>query len=224
MKDKYKNIPLPSYTKGEEILNTATHAAGLILCGFIAARCLAPAIGNGDPLRVACAALYLFGTAATFLISALYHAFPVGGAKRVLRLFDHCAVFFAVAGTATGTAPAVVDTVGRFPAILMLVCAWVGALAGLACTLVDMEKTKAVRMGLYIGTAAVCAVCGGGAYKVLPKGAFYAFLAGSACLLTGAALMGLGKKRKYFHCLFHVCIVAGLCVYYSAIAEYCYPY
>ena len=45
--------------------------------------------------------LYLLGTAATFVISTLYHGARPGEAKRFLRLLDHCAVFFAVAGTAT---------------------------------------------------------------------------------------------------------------------------
>ena len=224
MMRKYADIPLVEYERDEEILNTLTHAAGLVLCGFIAVNCLAPAVRAVDTMRVVCASLYLLGTALTFLISTAYHAARPGYGKRVLRLCDHCAIFFAVAGTATGTVPAVVDTVGKGPAITMIVCAWAGAVAGLVCALADFEKTKTARMALYIATAAVCAVAGGGAYKTLPKGAFRALLLGSAFLLTGAALMGLGKKRKYFHCLFHVFIDAGLTVYFIALAEYCYKF
>ena len=33
---KYADIPLVEYDRDEEILNTLTHAAGLVLCGFIA--------------------------------------------------------------------------------------------------------------------------------------------------------------------------------------------
>ena len=222
MMKRHKNIPLVEYEKGEEFLNTLTHAAGLVLCGLIAAHCLVPAVRAADTMRAVCASLYLAGTALTFLISTAYHAAKPGAGKRTLRLADHCAIFFAVAGTATGTVPAVIDTVGLAPAVAMIVCAWGGAVAGLVCALADFEKTKAVRMILYIATAAVCAVCGGGAFKVLPKGAFRALLLGGALLLTGAALMGLGKKRRYFHCLFHVFIDAGLTVYYIAIAAYCY--
>ena len=100
-------IPLVSYTKGEEILNTLTHAAGLILCGFIVSRCAVPAFSSGQALRIVCSLLYLTGTEATFVVSALYHGVKPGPAKRTLRLLDHCVIFFAVAGTATGCVPAV---------------------------------------------------------------------------------------------------------------------
>ena len=215
-------IPLVSYTKGEEILNTLTHAAGLILCGFIVSRCAVPAFSSGQALRIVCSLLYLTGTAATFVFSALYHGVKPGPAKRTLRLLDHCVIFFAVAGTATGCVPAVYDTVGIVPSVVMIAAAWLGVITGLALTLKDFEGTRGAQMAVYIVTGAVCAVSGGGAYKHLPKAAFYALLGGSAFLLTGAVLCGVGKKVKYIHPVFHVFIDAGLTVYFLGISAYCY--
>lgn len=215
-------IPLVPYTKGEEILNTLTHAAGLILCGFIVSRCVAPAFSSGQALRIVCSLLYLFGTAATFIVSALYHGVKPGPAKRTLRLLDHCAIFFAVAGTATGCVPAVYDTVGAVPSVVMTAAAWAGVITGLALTLKDFEGTRGRQMAVYIVTGAVCAVSGGGAYKHLPKAAFYALLGGSAFLLTGAVLCGVGRKVKYVHPVFHLFIDAGLTVYFLGISAFCY--
>ena len=217
-----QTIPLVAYTKGEEILNTLTHAAGLILCGFIVSRCVVPAFTSGQALRIVCSLLYLLGTAATFVISALYHGVKPGNAKRTLRLLDHCVIFFAVAGTATGCVPAVYDTVGPVPSVVMIAAAWTGVTAGLVLTLRDFEGTRGWQMAAYIVTGAVCAVSGGGAYKHLPKAAFYALLGGSAFLLTGAVLCGVGKKVKYIHPLFHLFIDAGLTVYFLGISAYCY--
>ena len=217
-----KTVSLVSYTKEEELLNVITHAAGLALCALIVARCVRPAFAAGDGMRIVCSLLYLFGTAATFVVSALYHGVKPGPAKRFLRLLDHCAVFFAVAGTATGCVPAVYDTVGIVPSVVMIAAAWGGAAAGLAMTLWDFERSRAARMAAYIVTGFVCAVSGGGAYKHLPKAAFYALLGGSALLLTGAVLCGVGKKVKYIHPVFHVFIDAGLTVYFLGISAYCY--
>lgn len=215
-------IPLVSYTKGEEILNTLTHAAGLVLCGFIVSRCVVPAFSSGQALRVVCSLLYLLGTAATFVISALYHGVKPGPAKRTLRLLDHCVIFFAVAGTATGCVPAVYDTVGIVPSVIMIAAAWIGVTVGLILTLKDFEGTRGAQMATYIVTGFVCAVSGGGAYKHLPKAAFYALLGGSAFLLTGAVLCGVGKRVKYIHPVFHLFIDAGLTVYFLGISAYCY--
>ena len=215
-------VSLVSYTKGEEILNTLTHAAGLILCGFIVSRCVVPAFAGGQALSVVCSLLYLLGTAATFIISALYHGTKPGLAKRTLRLLDHCVIFFAVAGTATGCVPAVYATVGIVPSVVMAAAAWTGVTVGLILTLKDFEGTRGRQMAIYIVTGLVCAVSGGGAYKHLPKAAFYALLGGSALLLTGAALCGIGKKVKYIHPVFHLFIDAGLTVYFLGISAYCY--
>lgn len=217
-----EKIPLVSYTRGEEIANVVTHAAGLALSCAILVRCVKPSVLSGDSLRIACAALYFLGTTLTFVTSVLYHAFPQGGAKRTLRLLDYCMIFFAVAGTATGCVPAVYDTVGLWPGVVMIAAGWGGAVLGLVFTLRDFSGTRALRMTTYIVTAAVCAVSGGGAYRHLPKGAFLALLGGSALLLLGAALCGVGKKVRYVHAVFHVLIDAGLAVYFAGISAYCY--
>lgn len=217
----WEEIELVNYTKTEEILHTVTHAAGLILCGFIVANCLIPAIQSRDTLRIVCASLYLFGTTIMFLTSALYHGVKPSKAKKVLRLLDHCMIFFAVAGTATGCVPAVYETIGNTPAVLLAVFAWVGALSGLVLTFFAFNKTRGLQMALYIGTAIVCAIAGGKAFTILPRGAFYHLLIGGVCLLVGAVLYGVGKKKRYVHAVFHVFIDIGLTIFFLGINKYC---
>ena len=218
----WEQITLVNYTKTEEILHTVTHAAGLILSGFIVALCLVPAVRAYDTLRIVCASLYLFGTTIMFLTSALYHGTRPSNRKKLLRLLDHCMIFFAVAGTATGCVPPVYALVGPGAAIALAVCAWFGALSGLCLTFFSFEKTKALQMALYIGTALCCAVAGGKAFTVLPRGAFFCLLLGGFFLLTGAALYGVGKRRRYFHAVFHVFIDIGLTVFFVGIQKYCF--
>lgn len=218
-----KQISTVDYTKGEELCNVLTHIMGLAISFCILQGCLIPALSVGTWLPVVTASLYLFGTTAMFLTSVLYHAAKKQtAAKARLRVLDHCMIFFAVAGTATGCVPAVYDTVGLPPAVLMIVCAWAGALGGLILTLFFFERTGKARMILYIATAAVCAGCGAGAYFRLPAGAFAAFATGSTLLLVGAVFLRLGKKVRYLHTVFHVLILAGLFVYYLGISAYCY--
>ncbi len=216
-------IELVPYTKTEEALHTATHAAGLILSVLIVVCCLIPSIKNKDTLRIVCAALYLFGTTVMFLTSALYHGTKPSTRKKVLRLLDHCMIFFAVAGTATGCVPPVYELVGPAAAITLAVCAWFGALSGLLLTFFSFEKTKGLQMALYIGTGVACAIAGGKAFTVLPRGAFFCLLGGGSCLLFGAVLYGIGKRRRYFHAVFHVFIDIGLSIFFYGIQAYCFP-
>ncbi|MBQ7638613.1 MAG: hemolysin III family protein [Clostridia bacterium] len=217
-----ESISLVGYTKKEELINSSSHILGALLSCGILFTCFIPSARRGDNIRIICSFLYFFGTFIMFVASALYHGIKPGKTKKTLRLFDHCMIFFAVAGTSTGCVPAVYDTVGKTAAILMAAAAWTGAVSGLIMTLVSFEKTKTARMICYILTAAVCAAVGGKAYTVLPHGAFFAFLGGSAFLITGIIIYGLGRKRRYFHSVFHFFILGGLIVYYLGIETYCF--
>ena len=157
-----------------------------------------------------------------FLTSVLYHAATNPERKKLLRLLDHCMIFFAVAGTATGCVPTVSETAGKTAAILMAAFAWAGALSGLLLTFFSFKKTRGLQMGLYIGTSLACAIAGGKAFKILPKDAFYYLLSGGAFLLTGAALYGIGKKKRYVHAVFHVFIDIGLTVFFLGIKKHCF--
>ena len=219
---KIEEIRIVEYTKKEEIVNCVSHALGLGLSALIAVSCVVPAFAAKDVLREICALFYLFGTTATFITSVLYHAAKPGKRKQFLRVLDHCMIFFAVAGTSVGCVPAVYDRVSRFAAVCMLSAAVVGACAGLVVTLAGFEKLKAVKMAIYILTALICAVCGAKAYFVLPIGAFLAFLGGSSLLIAGIIIYGLGRKRRYYHSVFHFFILGGLFVYWLGISEYCF--
>lgn len=218
----WEAVSLVEYTEKEEIMHTVTHAAGLILSGCIAAYCLIPSIISGDAFHIVCASLYLFGTTVMFLTSVLYHAARNPERKKVLRLLDHCMIFFAVAGTATGCVPTVSETAGATAAVLMAVFAWTGAVSGLFLTFFSFGKTKGIQMALYIGTSLACAAAGGKAFKVLPKDAFYYLLTGGTFLLLGAGLYGIGKKKRYIHAAFHIFIDIGLTVFFLGIKKHCF--
>ena len=114
----WEDISLVEYSEKEELVHTVTHALGLILSGCIFVYCLLPSIKSGDALRIICGFLYFFGTTVMFLTSVLYHAERNPKRKKLLRLLDHCMIFFAVAGTATGCVPAVCEIAGRLPGVL----------------------------------------------------------------------------------------------------------
>lgn len=219
---KLNEIRIVEYTEKEEKLNCVSHAAGIVLSALILLNCVIPAFHAKDGLRMLCAILYLFGTTAMFITSVLYHAAKPGKSKKILRVLDHCMVFFAVSGTATGCVPAVYDNVSKTAAVVMLCAAWGGAAAGLIVSFIGFESLKGIKLTVYILTALVCAVCGCKAYFVLPIGAFLAFLGGSTLLIAGIIIYGLGRTRRFLHSVFHFFVLGGLFVYWLGIAEYCY--
>ena len=219
---KLNEIRIVDYTEKEEKLNCISHAVGIGLSALIFVYCVIPAFRAKDGLRMLCGLLYLFGTTAMFITSVLYHAAAPGKSKKILRVLDHCMIFFAVSGPATACVPAVYDYVNITAAIVMLCAAWGGAAIGLIVSFIGFESLKGIKLTVYILTALVCAICGCKAYFVLPIGAFLAFLGGSALLIAGIIIYGLGRTRRYLHSVFHFFVLGGLFVYWLGIAEYCY--
>lgn len=217
---KTDSIKLVSYTKGEEILNVITHIAGLAIPAFILLKCLP--LCDGKPFPALCAVLYAAGSAMCFIASALYHAAPVSKAKKILRVTDHSAIFFAVAGTVTGCVPAVFQKGSFIGAVLMLVLSWGCVIAGLILTIFFFGKFGKLRMCMYIFSAAGCALLGSKTYTNLPIGALICLLTGGAVLLTGCIFLKIGAKKKYIHSVFHIFIVLGLGIYCFGIYKFVY--
>ncbi len=220
MKNRFDSVELVNYTKGEEILNVLTHFAGLSIPLFMLIKAIP--LCRGELFPLVCVWLYAIGTALCFTASVCYHAAKPGKLRKVLRVTDHSAIFFAVAGTVTGCVPIVFEKGNPAGAVFMLVLCWGSVAAGLILTIFFFGKFSNVRMLMYIITSAVCALIGAPTFKVLPKGAFACITAGGIVLLIGCVLYKLGAKRRYIHSLFHIFIVAGLGIYCYGIYNYVY--
>ena len=90
------------YTHGEELANTLSHGAGILL-GIIAGYFLLvkAAAGNDPHWAVACVSVYLAGMLSSYISSTWYHASAPGTMKELLRKFDHGAIYLHIAGTYT---------------------------------------------------------------------------------------------------------------------------
>src|SRR5438270_6145652 len=87
--------------RAEELANTLTHGAGLVLslAGLYALIVIAARRGNPGES----AGCLVFGVSLVLLYSAstLYHSWRDEGVKRVLLLLDHIGIYVVIAGTYT---------------------------------------------------------------------------------------------------------------------------
>lgn len=220
MRKRFESVELVNYTKGEEILNVLTHFAGLVIPLFMLIK--AYPLCRGEIFPLVCLWLYVIGNTMCFTASVCYHAAKHGFARKVLRIIDHSAIFFSVAGTVTGCVPIVYERGSATGAVLMLVLCWGSVVAGLILTIFFFGKFRNVRMAMYIVTSAVCSLIGAPTFKELPGGAIVCIISGGIVLLIGCVLYKMGAKRRYIHSLFHVSIVAGLGIYCYGIYNYVY--
>nr|WP_249281413.1 hemolysin III family protein [Mobiluncus mulieris] len=161
-------------------------------------------------LKAACA-IYLAASLVLFAMSAVYHQ---GSWSRrvdgVLRRFDHANIFLLIAGTYT---PVSVGLLTPAQATVLLSVVWVGAVLGIAVSLIWPGSPRWFSTLLYV-------ILGWAAVMYLPQifaaslPAFWLLVAGGLAYTVGAVVYALkwpNPSQKYFgfHEIFHSWTVAA---------------
>ena len=211
---------LPSYTKGEEILNMTSHIVGGV---FAVAALVVMAVSSalkGDVWAIVSGSVYGVTLLIMFVISSVYHGLPKNNAKKVLRIIDHCDIYFLIAGTYTpillcGIRP-------ENPALAWSIFGVEWGLAALAVTLnaIDLKRFEKVSMVCYIGMGWCVVAIIITTIKVMTMQGFLLLLYGGIAFTVGAVLYVIGKKRRYFHGVFHIFVVIGCVLQFFAIFYY----
>ena len=142
------------YTHGEELANTLSHAAGILL-GVVAGYFLLvkAATGSEPNWAVTCIAVYLAGMLSSYISSTWYHASRPGPRKELLRKFDHGAIYLHIAGTYTPFTLLVMRHAGGWGwGIFTFV--WLSALAGFILSFKKLKEHSNLETCCYIGMGA----------------------------------------------------------------------
>ena len=87
----------------EEIANAISHGAGLLAVLVGTPFLIVQAARNGDAGFIAGTSIFCATAILLYLGSTLYHALPVGKAKRVFRAIEHSAIFLLIADCSSCT-------------------------------------------------------------------------------------------------------------------------
>lgn len=96
-----KKVKIPKYTLGEELVNSISHGIGALLSVIGLIIMIVKSLQDDNLSFIACL-IYGISLILLYLTSCLYHALsPKLEVKKILRVIDHCNVFFLEAGTFT---------------------------------------------------------------------------------------------------------------------------
>lgn len=217
---KQPKTELPSYTRGEEIMNMVSHIVGgafgiaalVLLVVFSAIR--------GNAWAVVACAVYGTTLVTMFTISSIYHGLRPGRAKRVMRIIDHCDIYFLIAGTYTPILLVSIRPVNSGVAWAIFGVEW--ALTALAVTLnaIDLKRYEKISMACYIGMGWCVIAVLGLTIQVMTWSGFTLLLIGGIAFTIGAVLYGVGKRVRFMHSVFHLFVVAGCALQFFAIFFY----
>ena len=216
----YRDLEIPAYTEKEERLNTLTHVLGLVMAAAILVRGLAAARSHGRAYAVPSCWIYGLSMIVLYAVSSIYHGLPVGDSKRMMRIVDHCTIYFLIAGSYTPILLTAVRPAHPTLAWAVFAAEWgLGILAAIL-TAADMKKYSRLSMACYIGMGWLVVFALRPTIEALTLQGFLWLLAGGISYTVGAVLYKLGKKRRYFHAVFHVFVVLGSLLQAVCILRY----
>ena len=215
---KRLNIRLPLYTLGEEIFHAISHGIGAALSVVALALMVAKARGPLAQISVS-----FFGTTMILLytVSCVYHSLSrrLEG-KKVMRVIDHCDIYFLIAGTYTPILLCAIRPLN--PALAWSIFGVEWALTAIAVTLnaIDLKRFEKISMVCYIGMGWCVIAVLKLTIDAMTMPGFLLLLAGGIAYTIGAVLYGIGKKVRYMHSVFHVLVLAGSVLQFLAILLY----
>ncbi|NCC23658.1 MAG: hemolysin III family protein [Deltaproteobacteria bacterium] len=201
------------YTTGEEIANSVTHGAGILLSvtGLCILTALAAMRGNAWHV-VACS---IFGATLVLMYTAstLYHGIPLPRAKNVFRVLDHAAIFLLIAGTYTPFT--LISLRGPWGWTLFGII-WGLALFGIIFQTSLLRRWTALSVGIYVamGWAAVTAIKP--LIEALPPSGLVFLVAGGLCYTLGVVFY-VWRRLPYGHAIWHGFVLAGSVFHFFAV-------
>ena len=92
---------LPTYSRGEELMNMITHIVGGALGAVVILSCVIWAALQDNFWGIFSCTVYGTTFITMFTISSVYHGLAPGMSKKVLQVIDHCTIYIFIAGTYT---------------------------------------------------------------------------------------------------------------------------
>lgn len=217
-KQKFKR-----YSLGEEIFSSIVHGIGTLLAiSALVLLIIFTAIHNGTALDIVGVIIYGFSLILLYTMSTLYHSISNEKAKKVLQVFDHCSIYFLIAGTFTPLTFTILRNTGKTTWIVFIFV-WLMAILGTILYAVFPRRFKVLNVTSY-------ALMGWSALFLVPalvtKLTVINCMASVYLLVIGGIAYTLGiifyafKKVKYFHSIFHIFVLAGSICHFFCILIY----
>jgi len=206
---KLSERSLPSYTKGEEVMNMITHIVGGSIGLLLSTLCCIKAAIQRNITGLIGSVIFALSITTLYAMSSIYHGLRTVTSKKVMQILDHCTIYFLICGTYTPILLSAILPVYPGICIGLMILLWSLAALAITLTAIDLKKYNIFSM--------ICYICMGWsilpfipqAMAVLSNEGFYILLSGGIAYTIGAILYGIGSKKPWFHSIFHIFVVIG---------------
>lgn len=200
---------------GEEIANSVSHGVGLLLA-LGAAPFLVLAAAPRGAAAVVGASVFAACMVLVYLTSTLYHALPLGRAKRVFRVCDHAAIFLLIAGTYT---PFTLGVLAGTWGLALLGLVWTLALVGVALQAVGGLRFRRVEVWLYLAMGWLVVIAIQPLWHGMAAWGLFWLVAGGVAYTAGVGFYA-AKRLRFSHFVWHLFVLAGTACHVVAVRHF----
>ena len=207
---------LVAYSQGEEIFNGVSHIIGgalgifaflfsFIIFGF-----------RKESTELFGLLVYSLTLIILYTMSTLYHIIKNNKAKQVLRIFDHCCIFLLIGGTYT---PYILIGLPSKVGYLTLAFVWIMAIIGMILNGINMHHIV-VKIFSYVAYVIMgwCIIFNAGALlNSIGTTSLLLLLFGGIVYTIGFVLYAVGKKKKWFHSIWHLFVLIASIMHFISI-------
>jgi hemolysin III len=202
-----------TYSHKEEQLNIWSHFSGIVLSIIGLLMLLYKGIQSGNALVVVSYTLYGVSMIVLYLASTLYHSAIELEKRKKLKVFDHAAIYFLIAGTYTPFS------------LLVLKGAWgwsiFGVVWGIAALGISLKLFFTGRFNListlsYVLMGWVVVIAIKPLIVSISSQGLFLLAAGGFFYTVGAVLYSI-KRIPYNHAIFHFFVLMGSLAHFLAI-------
>ena len=197
-----------------ERFNAWTHLGGAVLALAGAVVLIVAGSLKGDPARIVSFSVYGATLFLLFLTSTLYHSLR-GRAKDVFRKLDHSAIYLLIAGTYT---PFALVTLNSAWGWSIFGAVWGLAVLGIVQELTIAKGARITSIVIYLAMGWFAIVAVVPLIESLTWAGFGWVVAGGLVYTAGVVFYLFDEKYRHFHGIWHLFVLAGSAVHFTAIA------
>ncbi len=211
----------PAYTASEEVWNSATHGVGILFSVAALAVLVTLAAVYADTWSIVSCAIFGVSMMAVYTASSFYHAVPFERAKKILKKFDHIAIYYLIAGTYTPFLLVSLRMPSPATAWIVFGIIWTLAILGTALKLfTSASGTKWWSIGLYLMMGWLVVFISGKLFSIVPATGIV-FLCLGGLFYTGGVLFYMKKSWMYSHAIWHIFVLLGTIMHFFSVLFSC---
>ena len=203
-------------TLGEEIANSVSHGIGLLAALVAFPILVVSALDRGNLAGTVGATVFATTMVLLYFASTLFHALPPNRAKRVFQILDHSAIYLLIAGTYTPFTLGVLHGTWGWTLFGLV---WTMAIAGTVFKMLGGVRYTMFSTWVYLAMGWLVLIAIEPVWTLVPKwGLFWLFAGGIA--YTAGTLFFVAERIRYFHFVWHLCVVTGTACHFVAVFRY----